>query len=634
MSVLNLQNIDMYFGDRLLFKGVNFDVGEKERVGLVGANGTGKTTLFRIITGDVIPSSGLVARSKDIKLGYMEQHACSSSDKTIYDELLSVYAPLIEIEKRLGEISSELESGEGDENALIAEQNDLNDYFTQSDGLVFRSKTRAALLGLGFSESDFSLKCSEISGGQRSKISLGKLLLSGSDLMLLDEPTNHLDIESVEWLESFLCDCRSAAIIISHDRYFLDKVTTGTLSLSNKKLSVWKGNYSRYLKLKAEKDEYERRQYENGMREIKKLEGIIEQQRSFGRERNFITAESKQKMLDKKRAELIIPESMEAGISFHFKPVAESGNEVADIKDLSKSFPGKPLFRDVSFLIKKRERVFLLGPNGCGKTTFLRIITRETAADSGSVRLGSNVKVGYFDQSLSGLDDEKTVINEVWDLHRSMDMTEIRSALALFLFRGEDVFKKVGELSGGEKARLALLKLVLSGANFLLLDEPTNHLDINSREVLENALLEYDGTMLVVSHDRYFINKLCTRVIHLTHTGAMECGEDYDGYLKRLEELKTKKQQSSRPQKQSDYWQKKEKESEKRRLLGKISRCEDEISSLEEEENIINQSLSLPETASDYKKVTELTERLREVHLKQEELLSQWEALHDQLDGE
>ncbi len=624
MTILSAQNVQMSFGDRTLFRDVCFDVGERERAALVGPNGTGKTTLFRLITGELEPTAGQIVKSRNTRLGYMEQHACAHSRRTVYDEMLTVFDELIGMEARLEEIAHALQTGAGDQTALIAEQSALQEQFERRDGLTFRSRTRSALLGLGFAEKDFTLACSELSGGQRSKLSLGKLLLSGADLLLLDEPTNHLDMDSVEWLEDFLRDYKGSAIIISHDRYFLDRVTEKTMDFSRGTLRTWRGGYTEYLRQKRQRDEQEKRDYENAMAEIERIRGIIEQQRRFGRERNFITIASKEKMLERKMAELVVPEAAQAAVHFRFPDVPETGNEVAVLRGVSKSFGDKRLFRDTDIQINRGDRAFLLGANGCGKTTLLRILRGEIEPDSGSVRLGANVKIGYFDQTLRGLHEEKTALDEVWDAHRLMNQTQVRSALARFLFRGEDVYKKVSELSGGEKARLALLRLMLSGANFLVLDEPTNHLDVRSREALEDALADFGGTMLVVSHDRYFINKLCTRVLHVTAGGVEEVLGNYDDYAARRQQAQTQRQAVKAP---NAYKRKKELESEKRRLDGRIRRTEEAVAAVEREIGEANAILSAPETASDYEKILYWTDALRELHAKQEDLLAEWESL-------
>ena len=626
--VLSAYNVEMSFGDRTLFRDVCFDVGEGECVSLVGPNGTGKTTLFRLITGELEPTAGQIVRSRGTTLGYMEQHACAQSRRTILDEMLTVFAPLMRMEARLEEIARLLQSGEGDQTALIAEQSTLHEQFERQDGLTFRSRTRAALLGLGFAEREFSLTCDALSGGQRSKLSLGKLLLSGADLLLLDEPTNHLDMDSVEWLEDFLKEYKGSAIIISHDRTFLDRVTVKTMDFSRGTLRTWKGGYTAYLEKKQALDAQEKRDYENAMEEIQRIRGIIAQQRQFGRERNFITIASKEKMLERKMAELVVPESVQAAVHFRFPDVPQTGNEVAVLRSLRKAYAQKLLFRDASVQIMRGDRAFLLGANGCGKTTLLRILCGTESADEGSVRLGANVRIGYFDQSLSGLHADKTAIDEVWDRHRSMNETAIRSALALFLFRGEDVYKKVSEMSGGEKARLALLELMLSGANFLVLDEPTNHLDIRSREALETALLSFGGTMLIVSHDRYFINKLSTRILHLRQDGVEEYIGNYETYAAHRAKASVQVQKAE-PKKPNAYKLRKERESEKRRLDGRIRRLEEAVTATETAIDEANAALSDPETAADYAEVLRLTGELRTLHAKHEEQLAEWEQLSE-----
>lgn len=490
------------------------------------------------------------------------------------------------------------------------------------------------LIGLGFAPETHSLTVDKLSGGQRSKLSLGKLLLSSPDLLLLDEPTNHLDIESVEWLEGFLADYRGAALIISHDRYFLDKVTTRTMEIEHRKMRIYNGSYSKFIELKEKDKIIEQRHYDNTMAEVHRIEKIIEQQKQWNRERNIRTAEHKQKSIDRLLDGLEKPEADEAVLRFKFGTLTETGNDVVICQNLSKGFGGAPLFENVDLLIKKGERAFLLGANGCGKTTFLRVLMGEYIPQSGLRKFGENVRVGYFDQTLSGLDDEKTVLDEVWDRYRRLTQTEVRSALAAFLFRGDEVFARVGDLSGGEKARVALLKLMLGGYNLLLLDEPTNHLDITSREALENALLDYNGTMLIVSHDRYFINKLSTRILRLGNTGIEDFGNDYDEYLARLEAIRL--EQAAAPKevqtKEDGYKQRKLKDSEKRRLSAACRRIEADIAKTEEEIDAAQAQLEAPETAADYERIIELTTLTQQLNEKLEQLMLEWEEIQQQLE--
>ena len=624
MAIVSIQNLKVDFGGKVLFENVSFDVNQGDFVGLIGANGTGKTTLFKVIRGELEPTEGGAFISKTTKIGYLEQHACQGSVRTVYDEALSIFEPLMEIERELEEIAVSIDANIGNTDELIERQNKLHEQFQEKEGLTYKSRTRAALIGLGFSENDFTLTCDKLSGGQRSKLSMCKLLLSGSEVLLLDEPTNHLDIAGTEWLEDFLSSFRGTVIVISHDRYFLDRVTNKTVELSHGKCHHAKGNYSTYLRLKEERLESERRQYENQLEEIKRIEGIIEQQRSFARERNFITAESKRKMLEKKKAELVVPDPPLSKMRMKFTPACETGNDVLNVTGLSKSFGEKCLFFQADMQVFKNERVFMLGANGCGKTTLLRILTRQQPADAGSFLFGANVKTGYFDQSLETLHNEKTVIDEIWDEHRSFTETTVRSYLALFLFRGDDVFKNVGTLSGGEKAKLCLLKLMLSGANVLLLDEPTNHLDIPSREVLEAALSDFDGTIICISHDRYFINKLSTKIYRMNQSGFDKFDGDYNDYAEAVLS-QTKEKPKKTEVKVNLYKLRKERDSEMNKLRGRIKRLEADIDRLDGEISEYNAILSSPETAADYEKIIEYTNKLDKATENQLVLMDEWE---------
>ena len=631
MAVVSVQNLTMDFAGKVLFRNVSFDVNPGEHVGLIGANGTGKTTLFKLITREAEPTDGAVFIGRDVRIGYLEQHACQGSRRAVIDEALTVFLPLMEAEEELEHIAARIDSSGGSDKALIERQQELYETFEKNGGLTYKSRTRATLMGLGFEERDLYLPCDKLSGGQRSKLSMCKLLLSGSDLLLLDEPTNHLDINATEWLENFLTSFKGAIIVISHDRYFLDKVTDKTVELANCRVHCTKGGYTRYMELKAERLETERRKYENDMAEIKRIEAMIAKQIEFGQERNYITIESKKKVIERIREQLVEPEPNAAAVRIQFSPVAETGNEVLNITGLSKYFGTKTLFENGEMHIRKNDRTFILGPNGCGKTTLLRILVGQLSADSGRFQFGANVKIGYFDQSLENLRGGGTVIDEIWNEHRSFTETTVRSYLALFLFRGDDVFKSVDSLSGGEKAKLCLLKLMLSGANVLLLDEPTNHLDIPSREALEHALADFNGTVLAVSHDRYFINKLATGIFRMTPGGFIKTDGTYDDYLAALAcDMQNQAAPKAAP-KVNQYKLRKERESEINRLNGKIKRGEAEIDRLDNEITALNASLSTPEVAADYEKVMEITQKIDSLTAEQEALMADWETWNSRL---
>ena len=626
MSLLTALNLKFGFSDGVLFKDAAFQVEENDRIGLIGANGTGKTSLFKLITGEYAPSEGGIVRGKDVRIGYMEQYLECEDNLTVYEETLKVFSDVTKMEQELEEITKKLESN-SDLN-LIERQLRLTEEIERRDGLVYRAKTRSALIGLGFKESELDYPVKNLSGGQRSKVSLCKLLLSDANLILLDEPTNNLDIDAIFWLEDFLSKYKGAVIVVSHDRYFLDKITFLTMEIAHKKITMTKGNYSVFQKLKSERELTIEREYEKNIAEIKRIEGIIEQQKRFNQERNYITIASKEKQIERIKSELIIPDKALASVRFSFDAEVRSGDNVLTVFDLEKSFPQKPLFKNLNLSVSREDKMFLLGPNGCGKSTFLKILNKEITQDSGIIKFGTNVKIGYFDQNIDKLDSDKTVLDEVWDMYRFMDQTEIRSALALFLFRGDDVFKKVSVLSGGERAKISLLKIMLSKPNFLILDEPTNHLDINSREVLEEALLNYNGTLLVVSHDRYFINKLSSKIIHLTHDGAVVIDGNYEDYLaykennqKPIEEVKKE------TTKVNTYKLQKEQQALERKRNSRISKIEKEIAEKEAEIAEIQNLLELPETSADYEKLLELTEKFDLFKNKLDELYVEWEEL-------
>lgn len=633
MPALSVRNLTMTFIERNLFTDVSFDIENTDKVGFIGANGVGKTTLFKILNGEISPTSGTVTFEKNTRVGYMEQHACNNPRIDVYNELLSVFDYLDDMEKEISNVTNDIDNKNGNLDELVERQTRLIESFENLGGLTYKSRTRAALLGLGFRESDFTMPVGSLSGGQRSKLCLAKLLLSQSNMLLLDEPTNHLDIGSVNWLEGFLRDFKGAMIIISHDRYFLDKVTNKTIELEHNRTMCYKGAYSEFIEKKKAYNESIKNKYENDIKEIKRIESIVEQQKRWGRERNFITAASKQKEADRIKAQLVTPDSELETMHMHFEPKCESGNDVLICKGLAKSFGEKHLFKNVDIHIRKGERIFILGSNGCGKTTLFKILTGKLPQDSGEYDYGANVTTGYFDQMQQNLDLSKTAIDEVWDKFPNMTQTEIRSAMAAFLFRGEEVFKPLSKMSGGERARVSLLKLMLKGDNFLLLDEPTNHLDSSSREELENTLKEYGGTLLIISHDRYFINKLADRVLVMKSDGMTEYLGNYDYYLERTKseigETKAEKSSVNKEKPQNDYFLQKQKQSEERKRKTRLNKTEAEIERLDGEIEKTQALLSSEEVAADYEKLIELTNRLEQLQQEQEEQYLIWEELSD-----
>lgn len=635
MIVLSGNDISVSFGGETLFHDVNFRLEENGRAGLVGVNGCGKTTLMHVINGRQEAETGGISKAAGIKLGCMEQYVIRDDNITLYDEVLEIFRPLIDAENELADIAVAIDTGDHSEQTL-SRQMQLQERFEREGGLTYKSMTCSALVGLGFSEDDFNKPISVMSGGQKSKAQLAKLLLSGSNILLLDEPTNHLDITVCEWLEKFLTEYKGAYIVISHDRYFLDKVTDTTFEMENRTLREYKGNYTRYLELKAEAREAQQRVYDRTVKEINRIEGIVEQQKRWGQEHNFITAASKQKQADRLKETLEKPEDLPEAIKFTFRAKEGGANDVLIAKGLSKSFDGTAVFTNAELDIKKNTTTFILGENGCGKTTLLKILTGEYQADSGEYKFGNNIQFGYYDQAQTDLDPSKTVIDEVWDRYPGMTQTQVRSALAQFLFKGDDVFKNVGKLSGGEKARVSLLKLMLSKANMLLLDEPTNHLDIHSREALENALASYGGTLLIVSHDRYLINKLADRIVWLGKTGTVNIDGNYDRYIE-LKEAKAQSEQAVQVKaaegKKNDYKERKERESTLRKLSGALKRCEQSIDEVGLKTAELAQQMSQPEIATDYEKTSALAQEIEALKEKEEALTAEWMELSEQIEA-
>lgn len=629
MAILTVNNIKKMFGTDVILENVSFEVQKGDRIGLVGINGSGKTTLFKILNGEYTADEGSFTPARETSIGYMEQHVCRDMEKPAFDEVMTVFEPLLQMEAELERLNAEIAAVPDDIDALILKQTELNDRFIAEGGLTCRNRARSTLIGLGFAPEQIMAPIGVLSGGQKAKIQLAKMLLGESNLLLLDEPTNHLDIPSVEWLEDFLRNYSGSYIVISHDRYFLDAVTNRTFEIEHTHLTEYKGNYTKFLRLKEENRLAMQRVYDNTQREIKRIEGIIEQQKRFNQERNYVTIASKQKSIDRLEATLQKPEDEPDTIRFQFKASQRGGNDVLMAEDLALQFGDNRLFRHVNLDIKRGEKVFLIGPNGCGKTSLLKILLGIYRQTFGDYRFGANIDVGYYDQAQGNLDESKTVIDEIWDLHPYMNQTQVRSALAVFLFKGEDVYKPVKGLSGGERARVLLLKLMLSKANLLILDEPTNHLDIGSCEALEDALMGYDGTLLVVSHDRYLINKLADKIYYLEPDGTTLYLGNYDAYLEARQKKETAKaavQESA--QKPNAYKLKKERAAEIRKKKSALARCEREVEEAELEIEELNAKLLDPAVASDYEQTLEITNQIAACKERSDALMNEWTALN------
>lgn len=620
MALITLKGGSKYFGEECLFESLDFHIDEGERVGLVGVNGAGKTSLFKVLTGEMSLDSGNLFIAPTLKMGYMRQNIEYDSDKTIWEEVMAEFSSLLDIEKELDEIRLELEKGSIDTESRIKRQDYLMQCYEREGGFEYKSRAKGALIGLGFKEADFERKFKSLSGGEKTRLLLCRLLLGKYDMLLLDEPTNHLDMSSIEWLEGFLKAYKGSFIVISHDRYFLDKTTNKTLGMSHGKITSYTGSYSDFIKKKDADDAARAKKYDLQKKEIKRLEGIIEQQKRWGREKNIKTAESKQKMIDRIAESMESPEEAEKAIRFSFNVKEGGANEVLTAEHINKAFGAKKLLSDAEMKIMKGERVFLIGDNGCGKTTLLKMILGQEAADYGVIRIGNGISIGYYEQQHMSLDPYKTVYDTLSDEYPFMDRTEIRSALAAFLFRGEDCFKEISSLSGGEKARVLLSKIMLSEANFLILDEPTNHLDIFSKEALEDALRSYEGTILAVSHDRYFINSTADKIYKMEN-GQLTCyNGNYDYCLEKTREQKLSAEAVEVKGGGLDYKKQKELAASIRKAENLISKTEAEIAECEAKiEELTN--LMFSEEGNDADKAllwhnekTELEERLSELY--------------------
>lgn len=601
-----------------LLKDITFKIEEHDKLAIIGVNGAGKTTLLRILCNEESYDSGDIFCSKDTSIGYLSQHNTLDTSLSIYDALLDVFTPLIKKEKRLRDLE-QMMTNTHDLELIMKEYDQLSYEFDRDGGYTYQSQIKGVLKGLGFDEKTWDMNIGILSGGQKTRISLGRLLLLKPRLLLLDEPTNHLDVDSIEWLESYLKSYSHAIIMVSHDRYFIDQVTNQILEIENGKSSLYKCSYQQYATIKKHNREVEMKHYVDNQKEMKRMQESIDRLKSYNREKQVKRAESKEKALEKME-KVDRPDALPSAMKIHFQPLVESGYDVLKVKDLSMAFE-QPLFENINFEIKRQERVALIGPNGIGKTTLFQILLGNLVQKSGKIKLGSKVMVGYYDQEHTSLSFNKTIFQEISDAYPQMNNTEIRSACASFQFKGDDVFKTMDVLSGGERGRVVLMKLLLSKCNFLVLDEPTNHLDIESKEVLEDALLSFDGTILFISHDRYFINKLSTKIVEMTPHGAHTYSGNYTTYLDRKTEVKIEKE------KNISYIEQKKSQSELRKQQNQIKKVEQQISDLEKQIEKYNQSLHLEEILNDYQKYNEIIKQLDETNQQLESLLEVWESL-------
>lgn len=630
--ILSCNNISKSFGTDVIIKSCSFNIEDHEKAAIVGINGAGKSTLLKIITGIEPADTGLVTLAKDKTLGYLAQQQNLGSDNTIYDELLSVKQYILDMEKELRSIEKRMNTADGDElENLMKKYSDLNHRFEMENGYAYKSEITGVLKGLGFSEEDFTLNVNTLSGGQKTRVALGRLLLAKPDIILLDEPTNHLDMESIRWLENYLLNYNGAVLIVAHDRYFLDKIVSKIIELDNGVATVFSGNYTDYAAKKAILRNMKLKEYLNQQREIKHQEDVITKLKQFNREKSIKRAESREKMLDK--IEIVDkPQELNDKMNIKLEPNVVSGNDVLTISGLSKSFDDVTLFDNIDIEIKRGERVALIGNNGTGKTTILKLINGIIEPDSGSIYLGAKVNIGYYDQEHHVLDPDKTIFDEIRDAYPDLNNTQIRNTLAAFLFTNEDVFKYIRDLSGGEKGRVSLAKLMLSSANFLILDEPTNHLDIVSKEILENALNNYTGTVLFVSHDRYFINAAATRIIELSNKTVVNYIGNYDYYLEKRDILSAKPvntvssadiEHAKKVADSKASWQEeKVKQAQLKKIKNELKRTEERISNIEERIDELNNMYADPAISSD-------TAKLMEIHTEIEELSEELDKLYD-----
>lgn len=640
--ILSCQNISKAFVENQVLKNVSFHIEDHEKAAIVGINGAGKTTLLRIIVGEMTPDEGQVVLAKDKTLGYLAQNSTVDTSHTIYEELLSVKADLLRLEEKIRECENNMKHADGDAlEDLMKQYTSLTHAFETGGGYLYRSELVGVLKGLGFTEDEFSKPVATLSGGQKTRVALGRLLLQNPDLIILDEPTNHLDMNSIAWLETYLLNYKGAVLIVSHDRYFLDRIAGKVIEIDQSKATTFMGNYSDYAVKKEQLRVAAWNAYMNQQRDIKHQEEVIEKLKSFNREKSIKRAESREKMLDK--IEVIEkPSEVRTDMKLTLTPRILSGNDVLTVEHLSKSFDSHKLFNDVNFEIKRGEHVAIIGDNGSGKTTLLKILNGLVPADQGTFRLGSNVEIGYYDQEHHVLHSEKTLFEEISDDYPYLNNTQIRNVLAAFLFTGEDVFKRISDLSGGERGRVSLAKLVLSNANFLILDEPTNHLDIMSKEILEDALNGYEGTILYVSHDRYFINRTAHRILDLTEGQFVSYVGNYDYYLEKHDTVmaaieastpqssdadNTVSAKAAESEVKLDWKAQKEEQARLRKKENDLKKCEEKIAELEARISEIDTEMSDPAIGTQVAKLQELSKEQTSCQEQLEKLYEQWEEL-------
>ena len=637
--ILACQNICKAFGDNEVLKNASFHIEEREKAAIVGINGAGKSTLLKIIMGEMTADDGQTVINKGASIGYLAQHQEMQSGNTIFDELLTVKQDVLDLEARIRSMELSMKQVQGAElQELMDQYARLSHEFEQKNGYAWKSEITGVLKGLGFTEEDFSKHVDTLSGGQKTRVSLGKLLLSKPDIIMLDEPTNHLDMGSITWLETFLMNYQGAVLIVSHDRYFLNRVVAKVIEIDQGQVTTFMGNYSDYAQKKAMLREAQMQAYLNQQREIKHQEEVIAKLKSFNREKSIKRAESREKMLDKLEV-LDKPTEVKADMHIELEPRVVSGNDVLTVLGLSKAFPPQTLFTDLDFEIKRGERVALIGSNGTGKTTILKILNQVIPADAGEVHLGSRVQIGYYDQEHHVLHMEKTVFEELSDAYPTLTNTKIRNVLAAFLFTGDDVFKRIKDLSGGERGRVSLAKLMLSEANFLILDEPTNHLDIVSKEVLEDALNHYTGTVLFVSHDRYFINTVATRILDLENQGLTNYIGNYDYYLEKKEtmvnftaapsETVSVAETTADTDSKLDWKQQKEQQAQLRKKQNELKKVESRIEELENRDKEIDGELEKKEVFTNVAEVTKLSKEKDAIQTELEGLYEKWEELSE-----